>query len=170
MPLFTWCNIGLGCPQNVSVKFQLKIPHRSFIITSGKYHFWGMSKKRDVLVRITLNANELHIPAISRRRRSLYISALHTCSNKQSVEATWPVLPSLQFWIGIGLFLTLLPWVVFHVLGLKRPQKHDIYPLKYEILPGQPHQKTHILPPGTWFLLGDPPRNAIGLVFWASFE
>ncbi len=45
MPLFTICNIGLGCPQNVSVKFQLKIPHISFIITAGKCHFWGVSKK-----------------------------------------------------------------------------------------------------------------------------
>jgi len=27
MPLFTRCNIGLWCPQNVFVKFQLKIPH-----------------------------------------------------------------------------------------------------------------------------------------------
>ncbi len=25
MPHFTICNIGLGCPQNVSVKFQCKI-------------------------------------------------------------------------------------------------------------------------------------------------
>ncbi len=44
MPLFTRCNIGLGCPQNVSVKFHAKIPHRSFIITAGKCHFWGVSK------------------------------------------------------------------------------------------------------------------------------
>ncbi len=44
MPLFTRCNIGLGCPQIVSVNFQAKIPHRSFIITAGKYHFWGVSK------------------------------------------------------------------------------------------------------------------------------
>ncbi len=45
MTLFKRCNIGLGCPQNVSVKFQPKIPHRSFIITAGKSHFWGVSKK-----------------------------------------------------------------------------------------------------------------------------
>ncbi len=45
MPLFTRCNIGLGCPRNVSVKFQLKVPNRSFIITAGKCHFWGVSKK-----------------------------------------------------------------------------------------------------------------------------
>ncbi len=48
MPPFTRCNIALGCPQNVSVKFQLKIPHRAFILTSGKCHFWGVSKKRVV--------------------------------------------------------------------------------------------------------------------------
>ncbi len=36
MPLFTICNISLRCPQNVSVKFQLKIPHRSFIISFCK--------------------------------------------------------------------------------------------------------------------------------------
>ncbi len=45
MPLFTRCNIGLGCPQNVSVKFQPKIPNRSFIIIAGKCYFWGVSKK-----------------------------------------------------------------------------------------------------------------------------
>ncbi len=43
MPLFTRCNIGLGCPQNVS-KFQAKIPHRSFITTAGKCNLWGVSK------------------------------------------------------------------------------------------------------------------------------
>ncbi len=48
MPLFTRCNIGLGCPQNVSVKFQPKIPHRSFIITAGKCHCdeWGGAESR----------------------------------------------------------------------------------------------------------------------------
>ncbi len=34
MPLFTICNISLRCPQNVSVKFQLKIPTDQF-----HYHF-----------------------------------------------------------------------------------------------------------------------------------
>ncbi len=34
MPLFTICNISLRCPHNVSVTFQLKIPHRSLL-----YHF-----------------------------------------------------------------------------------------------------------------------------------
>ncbi len=48
MPLFTICNIGLGCPYNVSVKFQAKIPHRSFIITAGKCHFWGGSKNERI--------------------------------------------------------------------------------------------------------------------------
>ncbi len=43
-PRPTRCTIGLGCPQNVSVTFQAKIPHRSFIITAGKCHFWGVSK------------------------------------------------------------------------------------------------------------------------------
>lgn len=33
MPHFTICNINLRCPQNVSVKVQLKTPHRSL------YHF-----------------------------------------------------------------------------------------------------------------------------------
>ncbi len=32
--------ISLRCPQNVSVKFQLKIPHRSFIIPFWKCLFW----------------------------------------------------------------------------------------------------------------------------------
>ncbi len=40
MPLFTICNISLRCPKNVSVKFQLKMPHRSFIILFWKWLFW----------------------------------------------------------------------------------------------------------------------------------
>ncbi len=40
--LSTKCNIGLGCPHNLSVKFQ---PDRSFIITVEKCHFCGLSKK-----------------------------------------------------------------------------------------------------------------------------
>jgi len=45
MPLFTRCNIGLRCPQNVFVKFQLKIPHKNVIFGAclkmscfGVYH------------------------------------------------------------------------------------------------------------------------------------
>ncbi len=37
---FIQCNISLRCPQNVSVKFQLKIPNRSFIISFWKCLFW----------------------------------------------------------------------------------------------------------------------------------
>ncbi len=74
MPLFTRCNIGLGCPQNMSVKFQPKIPNRSFILTAGKCHFWGVSKKRAVLECITLNANELHISATSPEEGVAYTS------------------------------------------------------------------------------------------------
>ncbi len=40
MPLFTIYNISLRCPQNVSVRFQLKIPHISFIISFWKCQFW----------------------------------------------------------------------------------------------------------------------------------
>ncbi len=45
MPLFARCNIDLECPQNVSVKCLPKILNKSFIITAGKCHFWGVSKK-----------------------------------------------------------------------------------------------------------------------------
>ncbi len=45
MPLFTRCKIDLGGPQDVFVKFKSKIPNRSFIITAGKCHFWGVFKK-----------------------------------------------------------------------------------------------------------------------------
>ncbi len=43
------------------------------------------------------------------------------------------------------------------------------------ILPGEPHQKTRILPLGTWVLLGDSPYNVIGLLWlflssnWVGF-
>ncbi len=65
--LFTRYNIGLGFPQNVSVKYQSQIPHRSFIISAGVCHFLDMSKKRADLECMVLNANELqlHIPAPS---------------------------------------------------------------------------------------------------------
>ncbi len=65
MPLFTRCNIGLGCPQNVSVKFQPKISNRSFIKQLENVIFGGVSKKRADLECMALNANELHIPAPS---------------------------------------------------------------------------------------------------------
>ncbi len=42
-PFYKICNIGLGCPQNVSVKFQLKILHVSFTITSIKCNLLGLS-------------------------------------------------------------------------------------------------------------------------------
>ncbi len=74
MPPFARCMIGLGCPQNVSVTFQPKIPHRSFIITTGKGHFWGVSKKRADLKCMALNANELHIPASSQEEGVMYKS------------------------------------------------------------------------------------------------
>ncbi len=80
MPLFTRCNIGLGCPQNVSVKFQAKIPNRSFIITAGKCHFWGGFKKKADLECIALNANELHIfpPRLQKRASRICVSlSLH---------------------------------------------------------------------------------------------
>ncbi len=64
MPLFTRCNIGLGCPQNVTMKFQPKIPHISFIIQLENVIF-GVPKKRADLECMALNANELHIPAPS---------------------------------------------------------------------------------------------------------
>ncbi len=40
MPIFTIRNISLRCLQNVSEKFQLKISHRSFIISFWKCLFW----------------------------------------------------------------------------------------------------------------------------------
>ncbi len=60
MPLFTRCNIGLGCPQNVSeVSGQntpLVIYYKLLFIIFGvclKTSWFGV------------NANELHIPALS---------------------------------------------------------------------------------------------------------
>ncbi len=54
MPLFPRCNINLRCFQNVSVTFQLKIPHISFIISFWKCLFW---------VEVSLNTNYLLFPA-----------------------------------------------------------------------------------------------------------
>ncbi len=68
MPLFTRCNIHLGCPQNASVKFQSKIPNNTF----GVYH---------------LKANELHSPAPSPEEGIAYVYvSLHCISNLQRYE------------------------------------------------------------------------------------
>ncbi len=58
MLLFTRCrpNISLKCPQNVSVKLQLKIPHRSSIISFWKCLFW-MENGNAVFKHVSLNAN-----------------------------------------------------------------------------------------------------------------
>ncbi len=59
MPLFTICNISL---QNVSVKFQVKIPTDHLL-----YHFengcFQWKQKQAVFVHVSLNANELLFPA-----------------------------------------------------------------------------------------------------------
>jgi len=55
--------ISLWCPQNVSLKFHLKIPHRSFIIACQICPYLGVSKKHAVFVCVPLNANELLLPA-----------------------------------------------------------------------------------------------------------
>ncbi len=72
--LYTRC---LRCPQNVYV--YAKIPHRSFIITFWNAHFkW----KQKYAVFISLNANELLLPAtFSRIGQCLYSSYLR-CSAK----------------------------------------------------------------------------------------
>ncbi len=41
---FARCNLSLRRPKNVSLKFQLKIPHRSFITPCPKLPFLGRSK------------------------------------------------------------------------------------------------------------------------------
>ncbi len=62
MPLFTRCNISPRCSQNVSVKFQLKIPHRSLLYNFENAYFeW--KQKHAVSVHVSLNANELLLPA-----------------------------------------------------------------------------------------------------------
>jgi len=49
---------SLRCPQNVSVNFKLKIPHRWFIIPCCKCIFeW--KERHAVFVHVSLNANEL---------------------------------------------------------------------------------------------------------------
>jgi len=57
MFLFTRCNISFWCPQNVSVKFQLKIPHRF------ESPLFGCEQKHAIFVCVPLNANELLLPA-----------------------------------------------------------------------------------------------------------
>ncbi len=61
MPLFTRCNISLRCPQNVSLKFQLKIPHYLLYHFENAYFEW--KQKHAVFMHVSLNANELLLPA-----------------------------------------------------------------------------------------------------------
>ncbi len=51
-------NISLRCPQNVSVKFHLKIPNRLFIISFWKWPFW-VEAETHCFVHVSVNANEL---------------------------------------------------------------------------------------------------------------
>ncbi len=86
------------------------------------------------------------------------------------VTKTWQsVLLSLRFSCRIKLLLN-------HVGSFSCPQVKATPITSYLspamwILPGKPHQKTCILPPGTRFLMRYPPQNTIGLVLssnWAG--
>lgn len=60
--------------------------------------------------------------------------------------------------------LTMLSQVIFHVRGFERPQLYVIFsPWTANFTKVTP-PKNMYLPPGTQFLLVDPPLNAIGLV------
>ncbi len=62
MPLFAICNISLRCPQNVSVMFQLKYPTDHLLYHFVKAYF-ELKQKHAVFVHVSLNANELLLPA-----------------------------------------------------------------------------------------------------------
>ncbi len=88
MPLFTSCNIGLGCPQNVSVNFSAKNTHRSFITTENV--IFGVCLKNSCFGLYHFKCKwAVYSGSISRRGHHICLSALHTYSNKQPVEATW---------------------------------------------------------------------------------
>ncbi len=69
-------------PQNVSVKLQLKIPHRSLI-----YHFendyFEWKQKHAVFVHFSLNANELLLPAPFSRIELRHYSSFLRYSDKK---------------------------------------------------------------------------------------
>ncbi len=87
MPLFTRCNIGLGCPHNVSVKFQPKIPNRSFIVTAGKFKF---QKKAFEVYHFKCKWAAYSRP-ISRRGCRVYISlhCISTVKNSRWKQHNW---------------------------------------------------------------------------------
>ncbi len=83
MPLFLLYVITLRCPQNVYVKFQIKIPHRSVIIL-----FCCWKQKHNVFAHVSLNANELLLPALFYRiglclRNMRTGSGCHTACNEK---------------------------------------------------------------------------------------
>ncbi len=83
MPLFTRFNISLRCPQNVSVKFQLKISHiydNLWCHFENAYFEW--KQKHAVFVHVSLNANELLLPAPFSRMLWLYSSYLRYSAKK----------------------------------------------------------------------------------------
>ncbi len=91
MPLFTICNINLWCPQNVSVKFPLKYPTDNVL-----YHFeiayiqW--KQKHAVFVHVSLNANELLLPAPF-SRIGLYLYTFE--SHAQKAHGMWVLNQSI---------------------------------------------------------------------------
>ncbi len=73
---FTRCNESLRCPKNVSVKFQLK-----FLTEHLLYHlenaYFEWKHKHNVFVHVSLNVNEILLPAPFSRIGLCFYSSLN---------------------------------------------------------------------------------------------
>ncbi len=92
MPHFARPNISLRCPQNVSVKFQLKIPMYCIILKMPEW-----KQKHSVFVPLSLNANELLLPApFSRIGLCLYSSYLKYSAKKHLFDFDYVYRPEIM--------------------------------------------------------------------------
>lgn len=93
------------------------IRHDDWMFITG----WADSSRPFIIIIIIIS---ISTPVWNWSFRALHhtTSAGHHCKNHSSLEA---VLLNLQFSMELGYF-KLLPWVVFHVSGLKQPPKHNI--------------------------------------------
>jgi len=83
-PFTRWNISRLWCPQNVSVKFQLKIPHRLFIIACQICPYLGVSKNTQFLC--PFKCKWAAAPGLISRRGQSFNSLRFQCSTTTKLE------------------------------------------------------------------------------------
>ncbi len=108
---------------------------------------WHLSTPRESIRRCPLSYSSRSTLMTHTDRSSSACIKSNTSKQSSEEASSWhaAVLPSLR-----------LPPKIWYLIP------------EIRILPGEPLQKICILPSGMRFLPVDPPRNAIGLVFWVA--